>query len=177
MRFKSKDKIFREAYSNYYPLVYNVVYKKVGAIEDTEDICHDVFVAFYNSLEEIENHKNWLYGTINNIVCNYYNRKGLAAPDVAGMDEIADSIKYAFENGARDIRIIINEAIDCDENYKDEKEKILFELIALKGFSYEQAGRQLGLTRRRAEYRYSRIVRRIIDYLKDRGISNIEDLL
>lgn len=177
MGFTSRDKKFREAYSNYYPLVYNIIFKKVRNIEDAEDICHDVFVAFYDKLEEIENQKSWIYGTINNIVANHYTKKGIALRDTVDIGDMENSVELAFENGARDIRIIINEALENDKNYKNEKERILFELIALKGFNYIQAGRQLGMTRRMAQYKYKNIVIRIINYLKEKGISEVEDLL
>lgn len=82
-----------------------------------------------------------------------------------------------FENGARDIRIIINEAIENDANYKDEKQRLIFDMVALNGFTYENTAKQLGLSKRQVEYGYNQAVQSIISYLKGKGISNIEDLL
>ena len=76
-----------------------------------------------------------------------------------------DDINLAFENGARDMRIIINEAIEHGDNYRDEKDRILFDLIAINGYTYEEAAKQLGLTKRQAFYRYQQVSRRIVDYL------------
>ena len=88
-----------------------------------------------------------------------------------------DDVHLAFENGSRDIRIIINEALEHAGNYRDEKDRILFDLIAINQYTYEEAAKELGMTGRQAFYRYQQVSRRIVDYLNKRGITRIEDLL
>jgi len=72
---------------------------------------------------------------------------------------------------------VITEAIENSGNYQSEKEKALFELIAVHNFTYEAAGKQLGLNKRQVRYRYNRILERITAYLKTKGINSLEELL
>ena len=82
-----------------------------------------------------------------------------------------------FVNGFRDARIIINEAIEDLNNFDNEDEAALFDLIAIRNFTYIEAGKQLGLSKRQAQYRYGRIVEKLLFALKKKGINSLEDLL
>ena len=62
-------------------------------------------------------------------------------------------------------------------NYKNEKEKILFDLIAVSNYTYEKAAKLLGLTKWQVQYKYSRIEKRILQYLKQKGVTEVNDLL
>src|SRR4030042_1531939 len=121
MLFAHKEREFRKSYNDYYPMILNALYSRVGNMED--------------------------------------------------------DIHFAFENGFRDMRIIIHEAIENDQNYNNEKERISFELIAINNYTYDQAAKHLGLTKRQVVYKYQQVSRRILDRLRERGITRIEDLL
>lgn len=172
-----KEKEFRESYSNYYPLVFNVVYSKMSNREDTEDVCHELFIQFYNKFEEIENHRKWLMSAISFVISNYIRKKATKSSNAMEIEDIENDPNLTFVNGARDVRIILNEAINNDDNYSNEKERVLFELIAVNNFTYEKAAKQAGVTKRQARYTYEKVTKKILNYLKDKGISNIEDVL
>ena len=176
MVLSKKEREFRKVYSEYYPVIMNTIYKKVGNMEDSEDICHEVFTNYYNKFDEIIEGKNWLFAAIRYGISNFYRKKGTANTATVDID-VSDDPGLGYENGFRDIRIVINEAIESDENYKDKKEQVLFQLIAIYGYTYEQAAKQLGLSKRQVFYKYKQITKRILDYLDKRGISDIDDLL
>ena len=177
MNDKKKRREFSRAYREYYPIVFNTIYKRTGKLEDTEDICHEVFIGFYNNLEDIREIGKWLMGTAKNQISMFYRNKSEKIKDRSDIKDIEDSIDYAFENGLKDLRIIIEQEIENPDNYRDETEKSLFELIAILKYSYREAALQLGLSVRQLRYRYARITERIVDSLKKRGIESIEDLL
>ena len=169
---KKKDR-FSELHSEYYPLVSSVVYSKTGNTDDTFDICQEIFIKFFNSLDKIQDHRKWLYGTLRHTVYDYYRQK-------RGEDADIDDFNYiglSFVNGFRDARIIISEAFDSIENFGSEKDRTMFDLIAVHNYSYNEAAAELGLTKRKVEYRYRHIVEQIIDYLSKKGIKDIEELL
>jgi RNA polymerase sigma factor (sigma-70 family) len=177
MLLSKKEREFRKSYSDYYSLVVNALYNRVKNIEDAEDICHEIFVSFYRKFDEIRDARSWLMGAMKYSISNYYRRREGSDSSCLDIDRVEDDISLSFENGAREIRIIINDAIENKENYTDERERILFDLIAINNYTYEQAARHLGMTRRQASYRYRQVSRRIIDLLRQKGISRIEDLL
>jgi RNA polymerase sigma factor (sigma-70 family) len=170
----SRNSRFAEAYNDYFPLLYGVIYRKIRNPDDTEDLCQEIFIHFLNKIDEIENQRKWLYGTMKFVLLNYYRKKGRYD---ASIDDIDDDSGLTFVNGFRDTRIMINEAIENSGNFKDERERSLFDLIAVLNFSYEDAGAQLGFSRTQARYRYGLIVDRIISYFRDKGINRLEDLL
>ena len=158
-------------YLQYYQLVYNAVIQKVKNVADTEDICQEVFVALYNNLEVVDDPRKWLYGTLKNKVMQYYrNKKSDVSPD-----DIFNDIALTFVNGFRDTRILLEDVIK--EEVKEEEDRRVFELVAINAYSYGEAARLTGATRRQVEYRYTKIVERIVKNLKARGIHDMGELL
>ena len=163
---------FTEDYMNYYPLVFSTIYSKVNNKDEADDICQEVFIAFHNKYNEIENKRKWLYGCIRIQVLRHYDKKSNKNDDI---DDNLNDVSLTFVNGFRDTRILIQEAIDgikCTE-----EEKMVIDLIATHNFTYQYVADLYGLTRRQVEYKYSQLVKRVIDYLEKKGITNIEDLL
>jgi RNA polymerase sigma factor (sigma-70 family) len=177
MPFSKKDRDFRKSYCDYYPLILTALCGRVTNREDAEDICHEIFVTYYRKFEEVRDPRTWLFGAMKYSISNYYRNKMGSDSSTLDICTIDDDIHLAFENGFRDTRIIIHEAIENGDNYRNEKERILFELIAINNYTFDEAAKQLGLTRRQAVYKYQTVSRRILDNLKERGISRIEDLL
>jgi len=177
MLLSKKEREFRKCYSDFYPMILNALHYRVGNREDAEDICHEIFVSFYRKFDEVREPRKWLIGAMKYCISNYYRKRSGADGESVDIHDLEDDVHLAFENGFRDIRIIIHDAIEDSGNYRDEKERILFDLIALNHYTYEQAARHLGLTTRQAVYKYGQVSRRILDHLKERGISRIEDLL
>ncbi|MFH0975873.1 MAG: sigma-70 family RNA polymerase sigma factor [Spirochaetota bacterium] len=169
---KKKDR-FTEDHKRYYSLIFSTVYTKVENIDDTKDICQEVFIRFFENYEKIIDSRKWLYGTLRNVVLEFY-RKEKGDIDI---DDVFKDISLTFVNGFRDARIIISEAMEDMANFNSDEEKNLFDLVAVYNYSYTEAGRQMGLTKRQVEYKYRHIVDKIIDNLSKKGIRNIEDLL
>ncbi|MBN2401076.1 MAG: sigma-70 family RNA polymerase sigma factor [Spirochaetes bacterium] len=168
---KKRD-IFSGYFVDYYPMVFNAVVTKVSSQDDAEDICQEVFIALYNHLDGIQNVRAWLYGTLKNMVLKYYKEKYTGHENIENFMEDA---ALSFVNGFRDTRIVINGVLK--DALSDEEERNLFELIALHKYSYSETARVLGLTKRKVEYSYKKIAAKITQLLRERGISNIEDLL
>jgi DNA-directed RNA polymerase specialized sigma24 family protein len=43
-KHKGREERFTGIYAEYYPLVYNAVYSKIGKRHDADDICQEVFL-------------------------------------------------------------------------------------------------------------------------------------
>jgi RNA polymerase sigma factor (sigma-70 family) len=170
-KLKKRD-IFSELFVEYYPMVFNAVVTKVSSEPDAEDICQEVFIALFNHLDEVRNIRAWLYGTLKNFVMKYYKEK------YAGNENIENSMEDAalsFVNGFRDTRIIISEVLD--KALSEEEERNMFELVAYHKYSYSETAAIMGLTKRKVDYKYNKIAAKITLLLRERGISQIEDLL
>ncbi len=163
---------YTEAYINYYPLVFSVVYSKIGNKDDANDICQDIFIIFYEKYDEVENVRKWLLGTMRNIVLKFFQNK---KQGTVSIDDIFEDISLAYVNGFRDTRIMLNEAFENIES--SENEKIMLDLIATHNFTYNNVAKLLGMTKRQVDYQYNVLVKRVIDYLKKKGIMDIGELL
>ncbi len=167
-----KREEFSKAYIEYYPLLFNTVFTKVGSKENADDICQEVFLIFYEKFDEVENIRKWLFGTLRYAVLRYYEKNPGQDVDI---DKIFDDVSLTYVNGFKDTRIIISEAI---ENVNlTEEERLILEYIAFNNYSYTNTGKIMGMTKRQIGYRYLDIVERIIEYLNEKGIEQIEDLL
>lgn len=172
---KEKRDNFITAYRDYYPIVFNRIHRLTGNKEDTEDICHDVFIELYNNLESVREIRNWLMTVARNQAALYY-RKRKIKPDVSfeAMDMDNDP-SLSFVNGTRELRILLAEEIRNMSNYEDETDRTLFELIAVLKYSYKEAADQLKLSRRQTVYKYQKTVRRMLDNLRAKGLEDIKD--
>jgi RNA polymerase sigma factor (sigma-70 family) len=173
---KSREKRFKEIYNLYYPLLFNNIYRKIRAREESEDYCHEIFITLHNNLDSIDDMNKWMWGAIKNSVKSYYIKKGMRESNVA-IDELHDGDTVACSDGDGDLRIIMNEAIAHEGNYENEKERVLFQLIAINKYTVENAARHLGMTRRQAEYAYGKVSQRILQYFHAKGMKSIEDVL
>ncbi|MFH0976608.1 MAG: sigma-70 family RNA polymerase sigma factor [Spirochaetota bacterium] len=167
-----RDK-FTEVYNKYYPLVFSTVHTKVENIDDATDITQEVFISFYEKFSEIIDHRKWLYGALRFAVLNFYKKRR----DNVNIDDIFNDVSLTFVNGFRHARVIISDAIEKGEVFDDDTDRTLFDLVAVYTYSYTEAGQELGLTKRQVEYKYRRIVDKILDYLKKNGIDRLEDIL
>ena len=178
---KLKDKLsdpgtdrFVENYDSYYSVVFNSIYSKVSNYHDAEDICQEVFIRLYDNFDQVENPRKWLFGCLRLVVFDYYKLKQKKEINV---DELFDDIGMGYVNGFRDSRMMIKQVIDdiCAEI--GDRDASLFELVAVYNYSFVQASKQLNLNYKQARYRYNVFADRVLERLKDKGISNIEDLL
>ncbi len=163
---------FTDIYNKYYPHIFNIVYSKVHDENDSSDICQEIFLVYLQKFDEVENPRKWLLGAMKNILFQHYRRKHKSDTDIEMM---LDDSSLAYVNGFRNTRIIIKDAID-NSGLTDE-ERLLIEYIALSGYGYTLAGEILGLSRKKALVRYEKSVKKILAYLRSKGINKIEDLL
>ena len=132
---------FVDAYNRYYALVFSTAYAKLGSADDAMDIAQEVFIRLYEKFAQVENPRKWLYGTLRNVTLDHFKKK---RPEFNSDD--FDDMGITYMNGFRDTRIMIQEAMELEDNFESEEEKILFELIATYNFSYREAGEQAGMS-------------------------------
>jgi len=170
--YQKKSK-FTEAYSDFYPVVFGSIYTKIGNAVVAEDLTQEVFLRFLSEMDKVRKIRPWLMTVLKRVLYEYYREKKRMSEDVA-LSETYDDVALTFVNGFRDTRIIISEAIEA---IASEEDKLIFELIAVQNFSYEQVAKQLGLSKRQVRYKYGLIVQGITIFLQKKGVNNIEDLL
>ncbi len=174
-----REKTFDRLYRAHYPAVFNRLYRLTGRLEDAEDICQEVFAVLYRSMEKVREDEclKWLMGTARNLAAAHYRSKGEKTGRMTSGNELDDSLEHAPVNGYRELRIIIREEIENGDNYGDETDRAVFQLVALFGYTYRDAARQLGLTARQVNYRYGKVIGRILESLRKKGIREIGDIL
>ncbi|MCP4137979.1 MAG: sigma-70 family RNA polymerase sigma factor [bacterium] len=165
---------FTDIYKNLYPLVFSTIYSRTSNVDTTKDICQEVFTRFYERFDRVDNHRTWLYTTTRYVLFEYYRKNSKKSINI---DDLFEDVSLSFVNGFKDTRIIIKEALDNIENFDTEEDHTLFDLIAVHHFSYSEAGKYLGMTKRQVQYKYGQIKKRITEYLEKKGITSLEDLL
>ena len=124
-------------------------------------------------METAVNQRGWLLVAVKNVLYEHY-RKVKNMPDDIAEAEAFNDVSLTFVNGFRDTRLIIDEAM---KSIEDKTDMLIFDLVAVQNYTYEETGDELGLSKRQVKYRYGLIVRSIIEFLNGKGIHKIEDLL
>jgi RNA polymerase sigma-70 factor, ECF subfamily len=165
---------FTEAYDLYYSVLYGAVYRKVGSVEEAEDLCQEIFIRLYRKLDGVDNIRAWLYGAMRIVMFDYYRSRGRSEADIESM---LDDAAMAYVNGFRETRLIIDDALAHPETFAGETERSVFELVAISGFSTAEAARHLNISYRQARYAFEMVSRKIVSHLRSRGIESLEELL
>jgi DNA-directed RNA polymerase specialized sigma24 family protein len=170
----SKTLLFTSIYNEYYALIFSTAYSRLKNIEESRDVSQEVFTRFFAKMPESDNHRRWLLSALNFVILEHYKKNKTAETDI---DDVIDDIKVSDFDGMRDTKIIISETLNNPELFEDTNAKTLFDLIAIYRYTFKEAGEALGITERQAKYRYKHTAHGIVDYLKMKGISGMEDLL
>jgi len=165
---------FIENYDSYYSLVFSTVYSKISNFHDSEDICQEVFIRFYNKMDEIESPRKWLYGCLRNVVLDYYKEKRHTDIDI---DTLFDDIGLGYVNGFRDTRMMLKNVMDEIFETEGDRDAALFEMIAVYNYSFAETAKHLNLGYKQTRYRYYNMASKLMDKLREKGIERIEDLL
>lgn len=95
-------KIFNSAYNQYIEKIYRFIFFKVSSEEIAQDLCSEVFLRFWESLNsptEIKNTRAFLYQIARNLVIDHYRKKGqvdlVSIDNVSLQDPTADLEKEA----------------------------------------------------------------------------------
>ena len=165
---------FISVYESCYSVVFSSVYARINNFHDSEDICQEVFIRFYDKIDEVENPRKWLFGCLRIVVLDHYKRKYSRDVDI---EEIFDDIGMSYVNGFRDTRMMIQEIMSRMTEEEDAADMSLFDLVAVHNFTFVEAAKHLGMNYKQVRYRFNRITEKITAALKDKGIKSIEDLL
>ncbi len=164
--------MYADAYLDFYPVIYSAVYASISDKDDADDICQEIFLIFYDKFETIQNRRAWLHMTMKNVLGNYYRKMKSTRSDAT---EDIDKTGAVYLNGFRDTRILLQEAMEmirCSDT-----ERNVLEMIGVYRFTQDKTAELLGITRRQVRYKLETVSKRIINYLKQKGISDIEELL
>ncbi len=169
-----KDREFTEVYTGHYSRVFSAIYVKIEDMEIAGDLTQEVFTRLYERFDEVESPSKWLTGTMRYVLLEFFRKK--YRKDLE-LDDLFQDVTLTFVNGFRDARIMISEALEDKNTFADEINRVLFDLVAIKGFSYSEAGEHTGLSIRQVRYRFGLTIRNLQDYFRKRGIHKLEDLL
>src|SRR4030042_2791887 len=167
-----------EAYTTYYPYFINIVRSKVKNIDEADDICQELFIQFYKAFADIDagSHKSWLFTAMRFITRSYYRNKSTRNIDAVDIDDYIDNTELSFVNGERDNRIILKEELDEESgNFETPEDKVLFDLITVYAYTYNEAAKIFSVSQRQVIYRYKKTTERNMSYLKKKGFKDIDE--
>jgi RNA polymerase sigma-70 factor (ECF subfamily) len=137
---------FRQLFEHYYQPVFNNIYRVLKNRSLAEDILQDTFLALWEKRETIKNPENvsgWLFVTSTNKAINFirreiqgkYKTRSLdSTPEMALTDDI-DPFDFQMD--------VLKKAI----NTLSPQQIKVFELCKMKGKSYEEAAKEMGISK------------------------------
>ncbi len=162
---------YTNIYNKFFPLIYSVVFNKIKNSDDTSDICQEIFTRFYLKFSKIENHRNWLYRAMQLVLFEYYKKKKKKRIECGINDK---NLEY---NENSDTKLMTAEILKKLDKFGNRNGKIVFEMIAIQKMSFKNTAHELGITARQTQYQYNAVISYLQDFIKNKGISSLEELL
>ncbi len=170
----SRKLFYQECFVVYYPIVYKKILSKTGDVHTAEDLAQEVFYRFLLNMAKVEDIyvRSWLFSVTRNVLYEHYRseEKGLVDAidiDESGFDSVEDERVLDF-----DILMLLDEALAAVES---EKDRLVFTLIASRGFTYAEAAELLDMTPRQVKYRFHISIKHILLYFTDMGLKSVDD--
>ncbi len=118
-RAKTDEAAFEMLYHNYFDRIYGFTYKRVGNVEETQDIVSTTFMKAFSSLTSYQNQncpfKAWLYRIATNCIIDFFRKNGRShVITVEELPEVVDITQNHLEtviknDEARQVRIVLAE--------------------------------------------------------------------
>ncbi|MGL4369457.1 MAG: RNA polymerase sigma factor [Spirochaetota bacterium] len=169
-----KDNLFALAYSQHYAAVFGALYHHTHNLEISEELTQEVFIRFYNNMEKVDQTRSWLFATAKYVCYEHYHQQTRHPDEVALIEESDINSDRQAATDHKEVRIILQQAINA---ISQEQDRTLFDLVSIQKFTHEEAGKLVGLSKRQVKYRHAQVVNELLDALKKKGITSLQELL
>lgn len=127
---RAKKKFFSKVYDENIDNVYRFIFLKVGAKEITQDLCSEVFLRFWQSMEagtEIVNSRAFIYQIARNLIVDHYRQKGQEKERTSGfpVEEIEINGPQANPEKQAILASDLNEMQRAISRIKDEYQDVI----------------------------------------------------
>ncbi len=144
-----KNQIFEKYYLKYSNLVLRIAMDRIGNYEDAQEICQHVFIAFYQSMDDVSEDlvKAWLIRCTKNAIVDYYRRVSREKEFVANAGE-SEIGSIAIDGGVEPAEVRLD-SLDLMGKVLREVKKVnrqWFEVLFLncvEGLSYTEMAKRL----------------------------------
>lgn len=166
--WSSKIDIFERAFSQHYNQLFFSVIKKVQSDDLAKDLLQEVFIAFWDNLDNIDTEQQilpYLYGILRNKVLMYYRKSEVHlkyAMDAVNQHTEDQSSEHIFLN--KELEAIIGDEIDK----MPLRMKTIYRLKKENNNSIKEIAEELGISeqtvKNQLQNAYSRLKLRLKDY-------------
>ena len=170
MNAKTKFNLY---YNEYYDLIFKYILKNIGRQDISSDIIQEVFIAFYNSIEKIDNPKAWLFKVAKYQMIKYFKEKkdNTVSIDEEAFNELHDErvLNSQLEHYEK-LKIIV------DKYCKKSRDKEIFLLFFGKNYKIEGIADLMSLSAKQVRYSIDKVKKIIYSHFVGKEVNNIEDL-
>lgn len=156
-KIKDKDeKYFEQIYNEYYPLVKYVVFDIIKNMEDTKDICQDVFCTLYEKIDQFSGQKSfkyWLLQIAKNKALNH-----LKKIDVENRYLSYESFKLNLETDQEQANSYLWKLLE--EELSEEERKIVI-LKSVFDYSFGEIAEELNLNKTYCFRKYKLCIKKL----------------
>jgi len=170
------EKLFHEAYKRYHGYMVSAIRRRVRNLYDAEDICQEIFIALSKKIHEVEHVKGWLLNSMMFYIPAYYRDAGRLNCYPRQINENIYDMEIVVEMEDYEVQMIVDDMVNDGDNYEDEQQLLVFELVALCRFSYVKTSQLTGKSIRQVKYQYYKVMMRMIAHLRERGIAGLKDV-
>ena len=170
----SRKLFYQECFVLYYPIIYKKILSKTGNVHTAEDLAQEVFYRFLLNMAKVEDLyvRSWLFSVTRNVLYEHYRSEEKGLVDAIDIDEVDFDFIEDGRTSDFDVLMLLDEALASIESDND---RLVFTLIASRGFTYAEAGELLQMTPRQVKYRFHCTIKFILFYFTDRGLKSIDD--
>ena len=148
-----KNKRFERCFLQYSHVVIKMAAGKTGSVQTAQEICQQVFFAFYKNMEKIDTdlEKAWLFRATQNAVIDHYRRSSTQREIILGYSTYQETSACPSEESItlyeekmfnREFMVrILNEVSSVNQLWYE-----VLVLVCVEGLSHQEAARKLNIS-------------------------------
>jgi RNA polymerase sigma-70 factor (ECF subfamily) len=174
MLIEGQESALKLIYDRYYSRIYTLAMQFLKSPEAAQEIVQDVFLKLWEKRESIDRDKPieaWLYTVAKNKVFNQFKKVAREYATISQKNMPVEAVDNESKADSKVLNGEIEQLINAAINNLPEKQREVYRLSRIEGFSRNEIAEQLQISSLTVKTHMSRAIVSVKNFLQHKGVS------